>query len=53
MNARIRSCLTKHYFASKKLAVMVALKRSQATGERIKVYRCPACDGWHLTKVKM
>lgn len=50
MNARLRSCLAKHYFASKKLARKVAIKRSAATGDKIKVYMCPSCQGWHLTK---
>lgn len=49
MNARLRSCLAKRRYPSKKLAVAA---RTLKGGLKLSVYRCPACEGWHLTKGK-
>jgi hypothetical protein len=32
-------------------AKMIAKRNRRKTGLRILVYRCSACDGWHLTRV--
>lgn len=52
MNARLRSCLAKNRYASKKLAHKAVAARTLKGGQKLSVYRCPACEGWHLTKGK-
>jgi hypothetical protein len=42
-----RMCLEKTRFKSRAAASAVVRR---ATGVRLHPYRCPVCDGWHLSR---
>jgi hypothetical protein len=42
-------CATKRWFATEAEARAAALWDRTQFGERLNCYRCPECDGWHLT----
>ena len=44
-----RACISKRWFPSRKKARQDADRVSAAVGRRINVYRCPYCNGWHVT----
>lgn len=44
------SCLGKRRFASKDEAEQNAVRTSRAIRARVQPYRCPYCEGWHLTR---
>lgn len=44
-----RQCGRKTRYDSEDEAINVALKRSIASGTYLRVYKCPICNGWHIT----
>lgn len=37
-------------YATERQAIRVAMSSSRRSGLPLRVYRCPECKGWHLTK---
>jgi hypothetical protein len=46
------SCARKVQYPSRQRAESVAEKRMRAVPERLHVYRCMHCDGWHITRME-
>jgi hypothetical protein len=46
---RRAACARKRWFATEAEARAAALWDRTRYGERLTSYRCPECDGWHLT----
>lgn len=40
----------KRGYPTQAAAIGVGLRASRKTGAALRVYRCPACGAWHLTK---
>lgn len=45
------SCLKKSRYSTEGLAERVAAKAKKARGVELRVYYCPTCYGYHLTKM--
>lgn len=52
MTSLVRLCPAsgKHTHSTFEAAVPYALRRSRATGRPFRIYACPHCTGFHLTK---
>ena len=50
---QIHMCLTKDRHASKEAAELAGSKRETKSGKLLKVYQCPFCGGYHLTKMPL
>jgi hypothetical protein len=46
-------CTTKRAYYSAKLAKRVAFEARQKRGTELRVYACPACGQWHITKAPL
>ena len=47
-----RTCAAKHWYASAGTARAGKRSAQRAHGKKYRVYRCPWCNGWHLTSKK-
>lgn len=45
-----RVCLRKRKFLTKRAACNAKRRREQACSGLLRVYFCPYCSGWHLSK---
>ena len=46
---RRKSCESKNRYASKSEAQLAIASCAEYSTVKLSVYRCPYCDGWHLT----
>ena len=46
---RLKSCESKNRYASRSEAQQAAAACAEHGARKLGVYRCPHCDGWHLT----
>lgn len=49
---RADACRLKQWFASESEARAHALMQRTQFGEQRHAYRCPVCDGWHLSRTQ-
>lgn len=47
---QLLSCLAKRRHPTRDVALDAALRCEGLTGDRLDVYKCPCCLGWHLRK---
>lgn len=45
----LRQCGKKMRYDTRDIASDIALKRSIESGIELRVYKCPICNGWHIT----
>ena len=48
----VRNCARKSRYKSEKFAKEIAKKRRAASGVQLRVYHCPMCQSFHLTKAQ-
>jgi hypothetical protein len=48
-----RECFSKHRYATQLEADVVRNKRTDVGGRHLRVYACPHCAGYHLTKARV
>lgn len=46
----VRGCKSKRRYPSEKFAEKVARRATRQRGLALRVYPCPLCQGWHITK---
>jgi hypothetical protein len=47
---QLEDCRRKTRYASEREADDAAYRKRMEEGLALRVYRCPWCDGWHLTR---
>jgi len=50
LKERYRQCLKKARYRSEHEARLFANRGENKRGVRLRVYECPICGGWHITK---
>lgn len=46
----VHGCKNKRRYHSEALAEQVAKRATRQRGLALRVYQCPLCQGWHITK---
>lgn len=46
----VRGCKSKRRYSTEQLADKVAARATSQRGLALRVYCCPLCQGWHITK---
>lgn len=47
-----RSCITKNRYPDIFVAIAMGINQAEMNKVALYTYRCPICNGWHLTKSK-
>jgi hypothetical protein len=50
INAQNRMCHGKNRYPAEIAALIAAQRYAELRKVRLRVYACPVCDGWHITK---